>query len=81
MADTRWGLNLRDRDLKKVGRDNVAELLIEKAREAIHRIDLSEGAPFLQEDFALRSDPRLGEEQVRHRSGAVRRFANWKPAR
>jgi preprotein translocase subunit SecA len=25
-ADLRWGLNLRDRDLKKVGRDNVAEL-------------------------------------------------------
>jgi preprotein translocase subunit SecA len=54
-ADTRWGLNLRDRDLKKVGRDNVAELLIEKAREAIHRVELSEGVPFLQEDFALRS--------------------------
>ena len=52
MADTRWGLNLRDRDLKKVGRDDVAELLIEKAREAIHRVDLSEGAPFLEEDFA-----------------------------
>ena len=34
-ANTRWGLNLRDRDLKKVGRDDVAELLIEKAREAI----------------------------------------------
>ena len=55
MADTRWGLNLRDRDLKKVGRDDVAELLIEKAREAIHRVDLSEGAPFLEEDFALRT--------------------------
>ena len=55
MADTRWGLNLRDRDLKKVGRDNVAELLIEKAREAIHHTDLSEGAVFLQEDFVPRS--------------------------
>ncbi len=55
MADSRWALNLRDRDLKKVGRDNVAELLIEKAREAIQHIDLSEGAVFLQEDFALRS--------------------------
>ncbi|NLX55330.1 MAG: preprotein translocase subunit SecA [Planctomycetaceae bacterium] len=54
-ADIRWNLNLRDRDLKKVGRDNVAELLIEKAREAIHRIELTEGTPFLQDDFALRS--------------------------
>jgi preprotein translocase subunit SecA len=55
MADTRWGLNLRDRDLKKVGRDNVAELLIEKAREAIQHIDLADGAAFLQDDFAVRS--------------------------
>ncbi len=55
LADTRWGLNLRDRDLKKVGRDNVAELLIEKAREAINRVDLSEGAPFLDENFAQRT--------------------------
>ncbi len=55
LADTRWGLNLRDRDLKKVGRDNVAELLIDKARESIHRVDLSEGAPFLEEDFVQRT--------------------------
>ena len=29
----RWGLNLRDRDLKKIGRDHVGEYLIEKAHE------------------------------------------------
>ena len=55
MADTRWGLNLRDRDLKKVGRDHVAELLIDKAREAIQKVDLSEGAPLFEDDFPLRS--------------------------
>jgi len=55
LANTRWGLNLRDRDLKKVGRDDVAELIIDKARTAINRVDLSEGAPFLEEDFALRT--------------------------
>ena len=55
MADSRWGLNLRDRDLKKVGRDDVAELLIDKAREAINRVELAEGAPFLEEDFPLRT--------------------------
>jgi preprotein translocase subunit SecA len=54
-ANTRWGLNLRDRDLKKEGRDRVAEMLIERAREAIGRIDLAEGEPFLHEDFGLRS--------------------------
>lgn len=54
-ADTRWNLNLRDRDLKKVGRESVSELLIERAREAIRRVDLSEGSGYLEPDFAIRS--------------------------
>jgi len=54
-ANARWGLNLRDRDLRKVGREGTAELLIERAREAIGRVELGEGAAFLQEDFGLRS--------------------------
>jgi preprotein translocase subunit SecA len=54
-VNTRWGLNLRDRDLKKEGRDQVAEMLIDRARQAIGKIDLSDGAPFLQEDFGIRS--------------------------
>jgi preprotein translocase subunit SecA len=55
MANTRWKLNFRDRDLKKVGRDAVAELLIEKAREAVAEIDLSEGRKFLEPDFGIRT--------------------------
>ena len=39
--NTRWGLNLRDRDLKKIGRENLSEELIKLAHEAIERIDLS----------------------------------------
>jgi preprotein translocase subunit SecA len=54
-ANARWGLNLRDRDLKKAGRDGVAQEIIDKAREAIRRIDLSEGAPLLAEDFGIRT--------------------------
>ncbi len=54
-ANARWGLNLRDRDLSKVGRAGTAELLIERAREAIGGVELAEGAAFLQEDFGLRS--------------------------
>ncbi|MEX2173437.1 MAG: preprotein translocase subunit SecA, partial [Pirellulaceae bacterium] len=50
MAFTRWGLQIKDRDLKTVGRNNVAEYLIEAAREAIRKVDLSEGAPLLEED-------------------------------
>ena len=51
-ANTRWGLNLRDRDLIKAGRDHVGELLIDKAREAVEKVDLSDGAHFLDPEFA-----------------------------
>ena len=43
MVNIRWKLGLRDRDLKKIGRDEIGEFLIEKAREAILKVDLSEG--------------------------------------
>jgi preprotein translocase subunit SecA len=55
LVNTRWKLNLRDRDLKKVGRDHVGELLIEKSREAIEGTDLSEGARFLDLDYGWRT--------------------------
>ena len=54
-ACTRWRLSLRDRDLKKVGRDGIGELLIEKAREAIGKTDLATGAKFLHPDFGLQT--------------------------
>ena len=53
-VNTRWGLNLRDRDLKKIGRENLAEELIKMAHEAIERIDLSSCARYLE--------PRLQRE-------------------
>jgi preprotein translocase subunit SecA len=52
-ANTRWGLNLRDRDVKKFGRDNVAEELIKQAHEAIGRVDLSEYERYLEPGFGL----------------------------
>ncbi|MEE9601706.1 MAG: preprotein translocase subunit SecA, partial [Thermoguttaceae bacterium] len=55
MANSRWKLSIRDSDLKRVGRDGVAELLIEKSRAAIHKVDLSEGEGFLQPDFGART--------------------------
>jgi preprotein translocase subunit SecA len=54
-ANSRWKTNLRDRDLKKAGRDGVAELLLEQARAAIREIDLSEGARFLEPDLGVRT--------------------------
>ena len=51
--NTRWGLNLRDRDLKKIGRDDLAEELIKQAHEAIARVDLSACARFLEPDYGV----------------------------
>ncbi len=55
LANVRWKLSLRDRDLKKAGRDHVGELLIEKARAAIENTDLSEGSRFLDPDYGWRT--------------------------
>ncbi len=54
-ANARWKLSVNDRDLKRVGRDGVVEFLQEKSRDAIQRIDLSDGGRFLAPDFGLRS--------------------------
>jgi preprotein translocase subunit SecA len=54
-ANSRWKLGVSDRDLKRVGREGVAELLQTRAQEAIRRVDLAEGARFLAPDFGLRT--------------------------
>ena len=64
-ANTRWGLSLRDRELKKIGRERVDEFLIEKAHHAIGEVDLSDGEPFLDPEFGLRSTVGW----VRHKFG------------
>lgn len=55
MANARWGLNVRDRDLKKIGRDHVDSHLIGLARDAIRKMDLSEGAHFLDADYSAKT--------------------------
>jgi preprotein translocase subunit SecA len=54
-ANLRWHLSLRDRDLRKVGRDDLAEFLIEKGQATVQKIDLSPGVPFLDPDFGLQT--------------------------
>jgi preprotein translocase subunit SecA len=54
-ANTRWKLSLRDRDLKKIGREGISEMLLEKAREAIAAVDLSQAARVLDEGFGVRT--------------------------
>jgi len=55
MVNSRWQLGLRERDLKQVGRENLAEFLIEKAQQAIRKVDLSEGARFLTPDYGVQT--------------------------
>ena len=43
MANTRWKLNVRDRDLKRLERGQVSEVLLADVRQAIEKIDLEEG--------------------------------------
>ena len=38
-----WGLKTTDRQLKQIGRDNLAEYLIDEAEKAVAEVDLSEG--------------------------------------
>jgi len=54
-ANTRWQLGLREHKLKQAGRDPISELLLEEAVAAIRKIDLSEGARFLEPEFGLRT--------------------------
>ena len=54
-ANARWGLNVRDRDLKRIGRDDVAQELIDRAHQAIDRVELDEGKPFLDEEYGWKT--------------------------
>jgi len=54
-ANAYWGLNTNDRELKKVGRDELFRYLNERAIEAIDRFDLSAADVFLADDWGRRS--------------------------
>jgi preprotein translocase subunit SecA len=53
--NNRFKTSYRDRDLKKIGRDNIHEEIYAKAQQWIAEVDLKEGAVFLEGDFGLRS--------------------------
>jgi preprotein translocase subunit SecA len=54
-ANARWNLKLNDRQLKQIGKDQLAEHLNELARKTIEEIDLSGGRPFLAPDWGAQS--------------------------
>jgi len=65
MVNIHWNLSFRDRDLKKIGRDEIGEFLISRAREAILKVDLSDGAHFLDPAFGVKTTVAW----VRHKFG------------
>ena len=51
----RWGTNYRDRDLKKIGRDHLAEPLLKEANKAIDAIELDDALRLLEPDYGVRT--------------------------
>ncbi len=53
-SNTRYGTNFNASSLKRIERDRIDEAIFEKSREYIAKIDLSEGAIFLAEDYGMK---------------------------
>jgi preprotein translocase subunit SecA len=54
-VNARFELKTTDRDLKRMGRDDMARQLTEQAEAKIQAIDLSDGAKYLQPDWGAKS--------------------------
>ncbi|MFM8251993.1 MAG: preprotein translocase subunit SecA, partial [Planctomycetota bacterium] len=54
-ANVRWQTNFKDRDMKRVGRDGMADFLLQEAHKAISKADLTEGKAYLDEGFSQRA--------------------------
>jgi preprotein translocase subunit SecA len=54
-VNARWGLKTSDRDLKRLGKDNLGQFLIEQADRVIDAVDLTGGKAFLDEDWGRQS--------------------------
>jgi preprotein translocase subunit SecA len=50
-----WGLKTTDRQLKQIGRDNLAAFIMEQAEKAVAEVDLTKGAAYLQENWGKQS--------------------------
>jgi preprotein translocase subunit SecA len=50
---TRYGVLYTPSELRKISRDTIDEVLIEKAREQLAKVDLSEGFPYLDPNYGL----------------------------
>src|SRR5439155_18214568 len=53
--NARWDLKYNDRQLRQIGKDSLSEKLQEEGEKAVGEVDLSEGKPYLEKDWGLRS--------------------------
>src|SRR5262249_36851162 len=51
----RYELKLNERDLKKVGRDELSAFLIAEAEKQVHAVDLASGGKYLAADWGAKS--------------------------
>ncbi|QEG23916.1 preprotein translocase subunit SecA [Mariniblastus fucicola] len=54
-ANSRWDLKVNEHELKKVGRERVDEFLIDKARKALEKIDISHAEQMLHHNYGVRT--------------------------
>jgi preprotein translocase subunit SecA len=55
-VNARWGLKTSDRQLKQIGKENLAQYLTEQAEAKVAEVDLTAGRPFL--------DPNWGRQSI-----------------
>ena len=54
-ANSRWNINVREKDLKNTGRDLVDELLINKARAAVKNAKIQGAEQMLDPDYGIKT--------------------------
>jgi preprotein translocase subunit SecA len=54
-VNTRYGLSTNDRQLKNIGKDDLAQFLIDGAEKSVAAVDLSGGKQFLEHDWGAKS--------------------------
>ncbi len=55
IVNNRYALKLTEKDLKKIGREDLAEYLLQEATKYVEQIDLSEGRRFLEPEWGILS--------------------------
>ncbi|HEX3149453.1 MAG TPA: preprotein translocase subunit SecA [Gemmataceae bacterium] len=55
MVNAKFGLKVKEQDLRRIGRENLAQHLLDLATKSINEVDLSEGAKFLDRSWGVSS--------------------------